>query len=211
MILKKASNYDEVVVNQEFTPLELGGHKGIIKNVEEYTSEISGNTSLKVEVDTDKTDKQPNYYQEQYDNNTNSDKKWSTGATKYVSLKEDENCVKMLKAFITAVENSNSNFKYNWDKDIDQLKGKKVGLVFGWEEYEDQDGNVKRATKLTQFRSIDKVDNVNIPKVKLLDGSYVDYDDYEENLEENRKNNEVPSEFTNITVADDDDLPFELD
>ena len=48
MILKKADNYDEIVVNQEFEKLELGGHKGIIKNVEEYTSQISGNTSLKV-------------------------------------------------------------------------------------------------------------------------------------------------------------------
>ena len=60
MILKKADNYDEIVVNEDFVALELGGHKGIIKKVEEYTSQISGNTSLKVEVDTDKDDKQPN-------------------------------------------------------------------------------------------------------------------------------------------------------
>ncbi|MBR2245695.1 MAG: hypothetical protein IKN65_00920 [Clostridia bacterium] len=205
MILKKADNYDEIEVNQEFTPLELGGHKGIIKKVEEYTSEISGNTSLKVAVDTDSTDKQPHYYQEQFDNNTNADKKWSTGATKYVSLKEDENCVRMLKAFITAVENSNPNFTYDWNKDINQLNGKKVGLVFGWEEYEKQDGSIGTATKLTQFRSIDKVDNVKIPKVKLLDGSFVEYESYHKST-----TNEVPSEFTNITVVDNDDSPFEI-
>ena len=58
-MLKKPSNYDDVQVNQDFERLELGGHKGIIKNVEEYTSTISGNTSLKVIVDTDSTDKQP--------------------------------------------------------------------------------------------------------------------------------------------------------
>ena len=205
MILKKADNYDEIEVNQEFTPLELGGHKGIIKKVEEYTSEISGNTSLKVAVDTDSTDKQPHYYQEQFDNNTNADKKWSTGATKYVSLKEDENSVRMLKAFITAVENSNPNFTYDWNKDINQLNGKKVGLVFGWEEYEKQDGSIGTATKLTQFRSIDKVDNVKIPKVKLLDGSFVEYESYHKST-----TNEVPSEFTNITVVDNDDSPFEI-
>ena len=205
MILKKAENYDAIEVNQEFTPLELGGHKGIIKKVEEYTSEISGNTSLKVEVDTDSTDKQPHYYQEQFNNNTNADKKWSTGATKYVSLKEDENCVRMLKAFITAVENSNPNFTYDWSKDINQLNGKKVGLVFGWEEYEKQDGSIGTATKLTQFRSIDKVDNIKIPKVKLLDGSFVEYESYKKPT-----TNEVPSEFTNITVIDDSDLPFEI-
>lgn len=197
MILKKADNYDEIVVNEDFVALELGGHKGIIKKVEEYTSPISHNTSLKVEVDTDKDDKQPNYYQEQYDNNTNSNKKWSTGATKYVSLKEDENCVKMLKAFITAVENSNPNFTYDWNKDTDQLNGKKVGLVFGLEEYEDQEGKTKTATKLTQFRSLDKVDNVKIPKVKLLDGTFVDYETY-------RKVDNATNEFNNLVETSDD-------
>ena len=94
-MLVKPSNYDEIQVNQEFERLELGGHKGIIKNVEEYTSAISGNTSLKVEVDTATDDKQPNYFQKQFDENTNMDKKWSTGGTKYVSLKQDENCIKI--------------------------------------------------------------------------------------------------------------------
>ena len=64
-MLVKPSNYDEIQVNQEFERLELGGHKGIIKSVEEYTSTISGNTSLKVEVDTATDDKQPNYFQKQ--------------------------------------------------------------------------------------------------------------------------------------------------
>ena len=206
MILKKADNYDEIEVNQEFTPLELGGHKGIIKKVEEYTSEISGNTSLKVEVDTDKTDKQPNYYQEQFDNDTRSDKKWNNGATKYVSLKEEENCVRMLKAFITAVENSNPNFTYDWSKDIKQLDGKKVGLVFGWEEYQDQEGKIKTATKLTQFRSLDKVDEIKIPKVKKLDGTFVDYEEYK-----NHKATAIAEEIfgSSIVETDKGELPFD--
>lgn len=177
-MLVKPSNYDEIQVNQEFERLELGGHKGIIKSVEEYTSTISGNTSLKVEVDTATDDKQPNYFQKQYDENTNMDKKWSTGGTKYVSLKQDENCIKMLKAFITSVENSNNGFTYDWNKEVDQLKGKKVGLVFGLEEYQNDKGETKTATKLTQFRSIDKVDNAKIPNVRLLDGSYIEYENY---------------------------------
>lgn len=184
-MLVKPSNYDEIQVNQEFERLELGGHKGIIKSVEEYTSTISGNTSLKVEVDTTTDDKQPNYFQKQYDENTNMDKKWSTGATKYVSLKQDENCIKMLKAFITSVENSNNGFAYDWNKEVDQLKGKKVGLVFGLEEYENDKGETKTATKLTQFRSIDKVDNAKIPNVRLLNGSYIEYDKYNSNATNN--------------------------
>ena len=173
-MLVKPNNYDEIQVNQEFEKLELGGHKGIIKSVEEYTSAISGNTSLKVEVDTANDDKQPNYFQKQYDENTNADKRWSSSGTKYVSLKQEEKCIKMLKAFITSVENSNPNFVYDWNKEVDQLKGKKVGLVFGLEEYENDKGETKTATKLTQFRSIDKADNAKIPNVKLLNGSYIE-------------------------------------
>lgn len=184
-MLIKPSNYDEIQVNQEFERLELGGHKGIIKSVEEYTSTISGNTSLKVEVDTAADDKQPSYFQKQYDENTNADKRWSSSGTKYVSLKQDDNCIKMLKAFITSVENSNNGFTYDWNKDVDQLKGKKVGLVFGLEEYENDKGETKTATKLTQFRSIDKVDNAKIPNVRLLNGSYIEYDKYNSNTTNN--------------------------
>ena len=187
-MLIKPSNYDEIQVNQEFERLELGGHKGIIKSVEEYTSTISGNTSLKVEVDTATDDKQPNYFQKQYDENTNADKRWSSSGTKYVSLKQDDNCIKMLKAFITSVENSNTNFTYDWNKDVDQLKGKKVGLVFGLEEYENDKGETKTTTKLTQFRSIDKVDNAKIPNVRLLNGSYIEYDKYNSNTTTNNSN-----------------------
>lgn len=202
MILNKPNKYEEVEVNEfDYTPLELGGHKGIIKKVEEYTSTISGNTSLKVEVDTASDDKQPGYYQEQFDNNPNADKRWSNGATKYVSLKEEENCIKMLKAFITSVENSNNGFTYDWSKDIDQLNGKKVGLIFGLEEYQDQEGKTKTATKLTQFRSIDKVDNAKIPKVKLLDGTFVEYEEYSK-----PNNNSNPFEGMEDVVEITDDI-----
>lgn len=202
-MLVKPSNYDEIQVNQEFERLELGGHKGIIKNVEEYTSAISGNTSLKVEVDTATDDKQPNYFQKQFDENTNMDKKWSTGGTKYVSLKQDENCIKMLKAFITSVENSNNGFVYDWNKEVDQLKGKKVGLVFGLEEYQNDKGETKTATKITQFRSIDKVDNTKIPNVKLLNGSYIEYENYKNNTTINNSN---PFENLEDVVEISDDI-----
>lgn len=199
-MLKKPNGYDEVQLNEDFTPIELGGHKGIIMGAEEYTSPVSGNTSLKISVDTSKDDTQPQYFTEQYKNDTRPDKKWSNSAIKYVSLKQDENCVRMLKAFITSVENSNNGFTYNWDKDVDQLKGKKVGLVFGLEEYTNNEGEIKTIAKLNQFRSVDKVDNVKIPKVKLLDGTFVEYDEY------NNKS-QTKKETSGIEITADD-LPF---
>ena len=201
-MIAKPKMYDEITINESYEKISLGGHKGIIKNIIEYTSAISGNTSLKVEVDTSSDDKQPNYFQKQFDENTNMDKKWSNSGTKYVSLKQDENCIKMLKSFITSVENSNPNFTYDWNKEVDQLKGKKVGLVFGLEEYQNDKGETKTSIKLTQFRSIDKVDNVRIPNVRLLNGSYMTIDDYNE-IKEEKSNSSSFKEFTDLVEITD--------
>ena len=201
-MIAKPKMYDEITINESYEKISLGGHRGIIKNIIEYTSAISGNTSLKVEVDTSADDKQPNYFQKQFDENTNMDKKWSNSGTKYVSLKQDENCIKMLKSFITSVENSNPNFTYDWNKEVDQLKGKKVGLVFGLEEYQNDKGETKTSMKLTQFRSIDKVDNVRIPNVRLLNGSYMPIDDYNE-IKEEKSNSSSFKEFTDLVEITD--------
>ena len=204
-MIKKPSNYDNVEVMEfDFTPIELGGHKGIIMKAEEYTSPQSGKTSLKVSVDTAKDDKQPEYFAEQYKNDNRIDKRWNNSAIKYISLGEEENQVKMLKSFITAYENSNG-CQFDWDKDWDQLKGKKIGLVFGQEEYTSQDGTTKLATKLNQFRSINKVDNIKIPKVKKLDNSYVDYEEY---INSKNSSNDPFSDFGNIVEVSAEDLPF---
>lgn len=202
-MIAKPKAYDEINIIEEYEKISLGGHKGIIIKVEEYTSDFSGKKSLKVYVDTASDDKQPEYFKKQYENDTRIDRKYPNGAIKYVPLGEEENQIKMLKSFITAYENSN-NCKFDWNKDWDQLKGKKIGIIFGQEEYTSQDGTTKLATKLNQFRSIDKVDNAQIPKVKLLDGSYVTYDDYMESQE--RKAENIFGE--NLVEISSDDLPF---
>lgn len=205
--MQKPKLYDKIEVMEfDHTPIELGGHKGIIMKAEEYTSPQSGKTSLKVSVDTAKDDKQPEYFREQYKNDNRIDKKWNNSAIKYISLGEEENQVKMLKAFITAYENSNG-CQFDWGKDWEQLKGKKIGLVFGMEEYESQDGTLKTNNKLREFRSIDKVDNVKIPKVKKLDNTYVDYEEYmkKSNANEEEKLRDL---FGEAVTDTDVDLPF---
>ena len=209
-MIKKPEKYDDIQINEDYTPISLGGHKGIIMGVEEYTSPLTNNTSLKVSVDTDKDDTQPGYFAEQYKNDTRPDKKWSNAAIKYVSLGEEENQVKMLKGFITAVENSNKNFTFDWNKEVSQLKGKKIGLVFGLEEYENQQGETKTVTKLNQFRSLDKVDNVKIPRVKLLDGTTMDYDEYHDMTHETHDpvKKAVDVFGSDVVEIDPDLLPF---
>lgn len=182
--------------------LTLGGHELVILSAEEYTSEVSGNTSLRVCVDIAGNDEQAGFFKKQYDAQT-GDKKWPNGAVRYVSLKDDQ--LAYLKGTITAIENSNTGFKFNPSGDWTQLKGKKIAGVFGLEEYQDQEGKTKTATKLTQFRSLDKLKEIKIPRVKLLDGTFVDYEEYNKN-----KTTTSANDIFDSSVITENDLPFEI-
>lgn len=201
--MEKPKNWDSVQANTgDYESLKLGGHEVVIKNAYEYTGQ-SGITSLKIEVDITGNDEQKGFYQKQYDNNTNSNKKWPSASCKYISLKEDDTCVAMFKGFTTCIEKSNPGYTWNFDEKT--LIGKKLCGVYGLEEYEKQDGTIGTATKLVQFRSLDKLNEVKIPKVKLLDGTFIEYENYK-----NNKNNILTqfNDFADVVEINDNDLPF---
>ena len=186
----------------EYENLELGGHAIVILDAREHKSEFSGNISLKISVDISGSDKQKGFFKKQYDENTSADKKWPTGAVKYLSLKDEQ--LGFLKGFITALEKSNPNFKFNKKGTWEQLKNLKLAGQFGLEEYKKQDGTIGTATKLVQFRSLDKLKDIKIPKVKKLDGSLVEYEDYKET--KTVKNNSNPFGELNDLVEITDNL-----
>ena len=188
----------------EIERLELGGHELVILDAGEYKSEISGNVSLKVSVDIGGKDKQKGFFQKQYDNNTLSERKWPTGGVKYMSLKDEQ--LGFLKGFITALEKSNPNFKFNTKGTWEQLKGLKIAGQFGLEEYEKQDGGIGTATKLVQFRSLDKLNEIKIPKVKLLNGDMVEYEEYKKMNDENKQLNDLFGD--SVVEIGSENLPF---
>ena len=188
----------------EVERLELGGHEVVIRDAREYTSELSGNTSLRICVDIGGNDKQKGFFQRQFDEITSASKKWSNGATKYVSLKDEQ--FAYLKGTITALEKSNPNFKFNTKGTWEQLKGLKLAGVFGLEEYEKEDGSIGTATKLVQFRSLDKLNEIKVPKVKLLSGEFMDYEEYKNKPQTNT----ATDVFGSGVVEVSDNLPFEI-
>ena len=188
----------------EIERLELGGHELVILDAKEYKSEISGNVSLKVSVDIGGKDKQKGFFQKQYDNNTLSERKWPAGGVKYMSLKDEQ--LGFLKGFITALEKSNPNFKFNTKGTWEQLKGLKIAGQFGLEEYEKQDGGIGTATKLVQFRSLDKLNEIKIPKVKLLNGDMVEYEEYKKMNDENKQLNDLFGD--SVVEISNEQLPF---
>ena len=183
----------------DFKSLPIGAYECVIKDARINHNEQSGKDTFKVSVDI-ASGEYKDYFQKMYESDTRIDKKWSNNAVRYLAFTGDN--VAYFKGFITTVENSNVG--YTWDWDETKLKGKKVCGVFQYEEYEKQDGTKDVKVRLNKFRSLDKMKDIEVSdKVKMLNGSYMSIDDYNERKEEN---NDPFKEFGDIVEIDDNIL-----
>ena len=187
----KPKNYDNVSAGN-FTPIELGGHRMMIKTVGERTNK-SGGDMIVVVFDFDKTDKQPEYFKKAFMDDVRPDKKWPNSGTNYINVLDMKtgDCSRNFKAFCTCVENSNPGFKINWDaKDFGvQFKGLKIGGVFGRVENE-YNGKTTLQHKLRWFCDYGKADSQKTPQDRFLTT--------------NTTNSSQPT----TNVPDEDDVPF---
>lgn len=172
--MRKPQGYDEAQVYGEFTPLKAGGHKLVILGTKEQV--LKGYEVLTVQFDTAKDDVQPNYFRDSFAADTRENKKYNGQANVFLTRKNEHGKMvdepRALKTLITAIERSNQGFTYNWDVDPKQLVGKRVGGVFGEEEYRNPRGGISTSVKLLRyggFRSIDKIEDVEVPKKKTLE------------------------------------------
>lgn len=60
--MKKPCGYDNAQAFSEFETIERGPHIMVIKKIEDATSK-SGKPMIKIFLDTDKEDKQPNFFE----------------------------------------------------------------------------------------------------------------------------------------------------
>lgn len=112
--MKKPNNYEETQVQGEFTPVELGGHKLVIKQVEERMSRTN-KPMIVVFFDFAPGDKQAGYFAEAFKNDIRPEKKWPNQATQYILTEDNEgNCSRSFKTFLTCVEHSNQGFTTQW-------------------------------------------------------------------------------------------------
>lgn len=163
----RPNSYDEVKAGGDYTPVELGGHKAVIKRVEETTSK-SGKPMIKVAIDFDKKDAQANYFMDAFKADTREDKKWPYQATQYILTEDNEGkCSRSFKSFITAVEDSN-NAEVVWGEKFEAFfTNKKIGVVFG-ENEEEYNGEVKTRRKIRYFCNYEKALDQKVPDKKFL-------------------------------------------
>ena len=193
----KPQGYDNAQAFTEFETLEKGGHICIIKKIEETTSK-AGKPMLKIYLDTDKSDRQPNFFTEKWKNDSRENKTW--GCIHYLVTDGSEWSNKSFKTFNEAVQASNGNFPIDWNNYTEQFKGKLVCGVFRIEQYiSDSDGEIKSPVKLYSFRTLQDFKNgkVKEPKDKLIDNSA-----------SSSSTLEPPKFNDDIMPVDDGDIPF---
>ena len=197
------NNWNEVEAKgmEDFKALQIGAYECVIKESEVYKNQETGKESFRVAIDI-ATGEFKDYFQKRYDSNTDMNKKWDNNATRYLAFQGDN--VSYFKGFITCVENSNVGYTWNWDEKT--LKGKKICGVFQYEEYEKQDGSKAIKVRLSKFRSLDKMKEANENlsyNVRLLSGTYMSIDDYNERKEEKNSSNPFENLEDIVEISDD--------
>ena len=85
--MKKPNNYENTQAQGEFIPVELGGHKMVIKSVEERMSKTN-KPMIVVFFDFAPGDKQAGYFMESFKNDIRPEKKWPNQGTQYILTEE---------------------------------------------------------------------------------------------------------------------------
>jgi hypothetical protein len=196
MPIKQFSDYNKVqAFDGDFETLTLGGHVCVIKGTKIESYDWGDMLVLALDIDEGE---HKGFYQRQYDRRKaeKPDVKWPgtyrQGIPKDDGSDKDNKTKGFFKGMITCIEKSNPGYVWNWDEKT--LAGKKVGGIFGQEEFEAQDGTVRLATKCFYLRSIDSIrKGVTVPQIKKL------------------KNEKPITNTAGVPFPDDDtSLPFDL-
>ena len=198
--MEPIKDFDKVEAKgmDDFRGLPIGAYECVIKDARLNHNEETGKNTLKISIDI-ASGEYKDYFLKAYETDTRIDRKWNNNAVRYLAYEGDN--VAFFKGFIKTIENS--NIGYTWDWDETKLKGKKVCCVFQYEEYEKQDGTIGIKVRLSKFRSLDKLKDIEVSdSIKMLDGSYVSYDDYMERKEDKF------ADFKDCVEINPDSLPF---
>ena len=143
--MKKIKDYETTQAAKEFNRIPAGGYVCVIKTVED--NEQGGYLYLEVAI-VERAGFWPLKFYRNY-----------TGKS-----------LPFFKAFIEAVEQTNSRFKWDWDEQ--KLVNKGVGIVFQEQEYEsNKDGKIRTKLVPFSFTTANKIreGDFTVPAPKLLD------------------------------------------
>lgn len=131
--MKPINNYEKYkAYENNTTQLPVGGYVFRISAVR-YEQGQNG-TSDRIVVAFDVAEgEHAGFFKKKFDADQNEDKKWKGTTTLYIpkedGSEQDNWTIRKLKTFTNALEDSNPNYKWDWDEN--KWKGLMIGGVFG--------------------------------------------------------------------------------
>lgn len=182
--MKPIKDYDKVQASGEYERLAPGGYVIRITGVEDAKDEHGRlREFLRITYDIAEGPEAGRYKDETPEN-----------AYRHQFVRSyKETALGMFKAFTNAVQDSNPGYVWDWKEAA--LKGKLVGVVIGYEEYEANDGNVKERQRVAACMSAERIrkGNFKVPELKKLAAS---------------ASAPTGSPISGFTPVSDDDIPF---
>lgn len=160
--MKPVKGYNNAQASGEFERLEAGGYVIKITDIKDETSK----EYLRIVYDIAEGPEAGRYAKE-----TSENEYRHSFVRSY-----KETALGMFKAFIQAVDETNgTKFGESIEKGFDEkmLVGKLCGVVFGYEEYEANDGSIKERLRVAMVCSADRIrkGDYKVPALKKLDAS----------------------------------------
>ena len=208
--MQKPKSYEETKASGDFTPVELGGHHLIIKQVSETTTKTTGKPMIVVLFDFDDSATQAGYFTKAFKDDIHPERKWPFSGTKWIVTEDaDGNCSKNFKTFTTSVEHSNPGFETSWGDNFgQQFKNKKIGGVFGEAHYLSNKNEDKVGRELRWFCASDKADSAKIPDPLPLNEHDQEVADKATDHRSDAASETGSDGFMNIPDGIDEELPF---
>ncbi|MCI8332635.1 MAG: hypothetical protein HFE78_07405 [Clostridiales bacterium] len=166
--MKPINNYESIQKITEPEKLPVGGYIIDIFGAKEITYSWGSVLEFKFDI---AEGEYKNFYTNQYSSSQTEDKKYKgvfrLNVPKGDGSEMDEWTARKFKTNLSAIEDSNPNFHWDWDET--KLAGRKVGAVFFEKEWE-MDGRAGFYVTIHSLRAIEDIKNGNfkVPQPKLL-------------------------------------------
>ena len=153
-------------VSQGMIP--AGGHGAVIHKAEVKKDEFGERMFLYFDIQ--EGSEWDNYYSKKYarEGQFSANPQWKGVFRQAVYKKDSDETNPYFKGMVSAIEDSNNGFRWNFDELT--LKGKKVGIVFREKEFKGTDGAVHTTSEPLYCCDIKNYDSMPIPKKKELAG-----------------------------------------
>lgn len=194
MAINKPQDFDTAQAWGDYNPLQPGGYICTIVNARETMSK-AGNQMIELMVDISEGDEAGRFMNE-YNNSTREPRKWNNSAViRQLILTKEGTTNGGFKNLINVLE-ENSGSRVVWgDALVPWMKGKSLGLIFYREQWRNDQGEVKWATRI--YRGYKTL-------AQMMNGDFTVPEDVYLKDEPQSFASSTPSGF----AALDEDIPF---